>query len=335
MNIFITGSTGFIGRSFVKRLLAENKHYNIFCGVRSSSKKEDLEKLNIILVNFDLNDFQTFENALEGMDIVVHFAAHYNFHARKDILFSQNVEATKKLAEVCLKKEITHFVYCSTTEVVGPAVNAIEDAEYHPDYAYGESKMEAEKILLKMHKEYGFPLTIARPTGVIGPGECYPFNDIIIAIDKGLALLPTFVPGAGKGTIHWTYIDDIIQGFLRIIENPEKSIGQIYNLASDNPQTWNDLIETICESLGKTRRIFHIPAIIGRIGLALFTLYYKIRGVDNFVLRAGTVKAMQTSRSYSNAKIKKELGFKPSTEFKKGINDSVLWLRKQGRLKSK
>ncbi|MFX0088140.1 MAG: NAD-dependent epimerase/dehydratase family protein, partial [Candidatus Hodarchaeota archaeon] len=157
---------------------------------------------------------------------------------------------------------------------------------------YGESKMEAEKILLKMYKEYGFPLTIARPTGVIGPGESYLFNDIIIAIDKGLALLPRIILGTGRGTIHWIYIDDIIQGFLRIIENPKKSIGQIYNLASDSPQTWNDLIETICESLGKTGRIFHVPAILGRIGLPLFTLYYKLRGVDNFVLRAGTVKAM-------------------------------------------
>lgn len=339
MKILITGATGFIGKAFVKELLSKKKEYSVFCAVRSSSKKDDLEEFDVNFVNFDLDDIKTFESSVKGKDIVVHFAAHYDFHAQRDILFNRNVEASKVLAEVCVKNEVKHFVYCSTTEVLGTKVDATEEADYNPVYVYGESKVEAEKTLLMLHKERGLPLTIARPTGVIGPGECYPFNDFIIAIDKGITFLPRLIPGSGNGTIHWTYIDDVVQGLIKIIENREKSIGQIFHLTSNTPQTWNEMIEVICESLditGKKNhgRKFHIPVTLARIGMPLFTLYYKLRGIDNFVLKPGAVKTLQTSRGYINAKAKAILGFNPTVDFKTGVTNSVMWLRKQGRLKS-
>ena len=339
MKILITGATGFIGKSFVKELLSKKKEFSVFCAVRSSSKKDDLEEFDVNFVNFDLDDIKTFESSVEGKDIVVHFAAHYDFHAQRDILFNRNVEASKILAEVCLNNDVKHFVYCSTTEVLGTQVDATEEADYNPVYAYSESKVEAEKALLMLHKERGLPLTIARPTGIIGPGECYPFNDFIIAINEGITFLPRLFPGSGNGTIHWTYIDDVVQGFIKIIENREKSIGQIFNIASNSPQTWNEVIEEICDSLDATGkkfhgRKFHIPVTLARIGMPLFTLYYKIRGINNFVLKPGAVKTLQSSRGYLNTKAKSILGFNPTVDFRTGVTNSVMWLRKQGRLKS-
>ncbi|MHA2244079.1 MAG: NAD-dependent epimerase/dehydratase family protein [Candidatus Hodarchaeales archaeon] len=236
MKILVTGATGFIGKAFVKSLIGEKVEYDIYCAVRKTSKKEDLERLGIKLVNFDLIEHTTFIPAVKGMDIVVHFASHYKDWDRtpEDVLLSCNVEATQKLAKACLEANVKHFVYCSSTEALGKVVNGTEESDYNPDETYGETKMETEKILLEMQKMKNLPLTIARSTGVIGFGDCYPFNDLILAVDQGLILLPRILPGSGEGTIHWTDIDDIVQGFIKIIQMPEKTIGQIFNLASNS-----------------------------------------------------------------------------------------------------
>ncbi|MFX1515218.1 MAG: NAD-dependent epimerase/dehydratase family protein [Promethearchaeota archaeon] len=335
MKILVTGATGFIGSAFVKALTAKKAKYDIYCAVRKSSNTESLENLDVDFVNFDLTDSKTFSSAVEGKDIVVHFASQYkNWNrATKDVLIFHNVEATQKLAEVCLDAKVQHFIYCSTTEALGKVLDGTEESDYNPDEVYGETKMEAEKILIEMREKKDLPLTIARPTGVIGYGDCYPFLDLISAVDKKLIFLPKFLPGSGKATIHWTDIEDIVQGFIKIIEMPEISIGQIYNLASDQAQTWNEVVETICKSLGISSSTYHIPVFLARIGVPFFLLWYKIRGVKNFVLYPKAVKKLQTSRSYINFKAKEELGFSPNIDFETSVNSAVLWLKEQDLLK--
>ncbi|MFX0122061.1 MAG: NAD-dependent epimerase/dehydratase family protein [Candidatus Hodarchaeota archaeon] len=333
----MTGASGFLGSAFVQALAGKKTDFNVYCAIRKSSNIDDLENMDINFVNFDLTDYTTFDSAVEGKNVVVHFASPYKNWERssEEVLFSQNVEATQKLAEACLEAQVQHFVYCSTTEALGKVVNGVEESDYNPDELYGKTKMEAEKILLEMQEKRDFPLTIVRPTGVIGYGDCFPFNDIIIAVDKKLILLPKFLPGSGKGTIHWTDIEDIVQGFIKIIEKPEKSIGQIYNLASDQAQTWNEVVKAICNSLGIKSSTYHIPVFLARLGVPLFVLYYKIRGVKNFVLYPNAVKKLQTSRSYINSKAKKELGFNPTVNFESSVNNAVLWLKKQELLKKR
>ncbi|MFX0206523.1 MAG: NAD-dependent epimerase/dehydratase family protein [Candidatus Hodarchaeota archaeon] len=337
MKILVTGATGFIGSAFVQALIAKKPKYDIYCAVRSSSNIEVLKNLDVNFVNFDLTDFNSFRPAVEGKDIVVHFASQYKNWDRtpEDVLFSHNVEATQKLAETCLSAKVQHFIYCSTTEALGKVVDGTEESAYNPDEIYGETKMEAEKILLDMQEKRNLPLTIARPTGVTGYGDCYPFLDIILAVDRKLILLPRFLPGSGKGTIHWTDIENIVQGFIKIIEMPEKSIDQIYNLASDRAQTWNEVVKAICNSLGITSSTYHIPVFLARLGVPLFLLYYKVRKVKNFVLYPNSVKKLQTSRSYINTKAKTDLGFNPNIDFESSVENSVSWLKERGLLKNR
>ncbi|MFW9903616.1 MAG: NAD-dependent epimerase/dehydratase family protein [Candidatus Thorarchaeota archaeon] len=335
MKILITGATGFIGSAFLQALIAEKTKYDIYCAVRKSSNIDDFKNLNVNFVNFDLMDFNTFTTAVDGKDIVVHFASHYKNWDRtpEDVLYFCNVEATQKLAEACLDAKVQHFIYCSTTEALGKVVDGTETSDYNPDEVYGETKMEAEKLLLEMQEKRYLPLTIVRPTGVTGYGDCFPFSDIILAFDKKLIQLPRFFPGSGKGTIHWTDIEDIIQGFIKIIEMPEKSIGQIYILASDRAQTWNEVVKVICNSLGINSSTYHIPVFLGKLGVPLFLLYYKIRGVKNFILYPNAINKLQTSRNYINFKAKEELGFNPKVDFESSVKMAVLWLKEQNLLK--
>jgi nucleoside-diphosphate-sugar epimerase len=69
------------------------------------------------------------------------------------------------------------------------------------------------------------------------------------------------------------------------------------------------------------------------MGIPVFRLYYKIRGVKNFILYPNAVKKLQTSRSYSNLKAKKELDFNPVIDFDTSVKKTVLWLKAKGELK--
>jgi len=179
MRILVTGASGFIGKAFVKALINEQPEYEIYCAVRSTSNVDELKALNVKFTNFDLTKIETFLPAVEGKDCVVHFAANFNFLASEESLYEQNVNATKKLAEACLKANISHFVYCSTTEAMGIVDDGTELSDYNPDEVYGSSKMDAEKALIEMYEEKQLPVTIVRPTGVFGPGDGYVFKEMI------------------------------------------------------------------------------------------------------------------------------------------------------------
>ncbi|MHA1332015.1 MAG: NAD-dependent epimerase/dehydratase family protein, partial [Candidatus Hodarchaeales archaeon] len=208
MNILVTGASGFIGKAFVKSLIKENLGYDIYCAVRKTSKIDELKELGVNFVDFDLTDYSTFGPAVKNMDTVVHFAANFDFLASEESLFALNVDATKELAEASLENGVKHFIYCSSTEAVGNVIDATEDSEYNPDEVYGRSKMEAEKILLDMHAEKGLPVTIARPSGVFGPGDNYVFKEMIISVDR--SIINKVFPTSAKSKIHFTYIDDVV-----------------------------------------------------------------------------------------------------------------------------
>jgi len=329
MRILVTGATGFIGKAYVRALVAENRGYDICCAVRRTSDIDELRSLGLKSVHFDLDDPDTFEPAVKGMDTVVHFAANFNFHATRRSLQKYNVEATMMLAEACIRRGVEHFIYCSSTESVGVVVNGTEVSDYRPDDEYGRSKRDAERILLTMKDERNLPVTIVRPSGVFGPGDRYVFKETIEAVDHGVVKA---LPGSGKDVIHFTFIDDIIQGFLKITGNPT-SVGQIYILCSDKPQTYNEMFETIAKELGRKASIHHVPVWMGRIGLPLLRLYYRTRGIDLFPLRRDVERKLTSSRSYLNSKAKTELGFKPEVEFGEGVRRTIAWMKEEGFLK--
>jgi len=334
MKVLVTGASGFIGKAFVKAVINENSNVEIYCAVRKTSNVEELQKLNVEFVNFDLRDSTTFFQAVKEKDVIVHFAANFDFLASEESLFKQNVDATRELAEAALEENVKHFIYCSTTEAMGIVTDGTEESDYNPDEVYGRSKMEAEKVLLSMKEDNQLPLTIVRPTGVFGPGDNYTIKEMIESVDR--TILNKVFPTAAKNLIHFTYIDDIIQGFIKIIKNSEKSIGQIYILSSDEPQTYREMFITISRALGRKPPIFipYFPLIIARPFWPIVVKFYRWKK-HGYPFVPNALKKISTSRNYLNLKAKRDLGFESTVNFELGMENEVAWMRSQDMIKTK
>lgn len=330
MKILVTGATGFIGSHLTDRLV--NEGYDVTALVRKTSNTSHLEELNVKLRYGDLTDPQSLVEAVKGIDLVYHLAAYYTFHGKKELYWKVNVEGTRSLLEASLKEGVKHFIYTSTTEAIGPtgSTPVPEDYPPNPTYEYGKSKLAAER-LVKEYMKKGLKATIIRPSGVYGPRN---INDVAYYFIVGLAKkspFMRFIVGPGENLIQFVYVEDVVQGFLLAMEK-EQAIGQTYHITDEKVYTYNQVYQIVCEEAGVPPPKRHIPGWLAKTLIAPLELAYKIAGKENFMVHVSTVDAVLTNRVYSIEKAKKELGYKPKYDLRKGMKKTIEWYRENNIL---
>ncbi|MEX2706255.1 MAG: NAD-dependent epimerase/dehydratase family protein [Candidatus Freyrarchaeum guaymaensis] len=323
--ILITGGAGFIGSHLVDSLIEGNEIVVLddFSSGKIQYIEHHLRKRNFSLVEGSILNRKTVERAAKGVDIIVHEAAVVGVkkYVEKPLeVIKTNTFGTHNLAEVALENNVELFLFASTSEVYGKNIDVplSENADriLGPTsifrWCYSTTKALDEHMFLAYHYQEDLPVTILRYFNAYGPRqESSDYGAVIpIFIKRVLEGKPPLVHGNGEQTRAFTYITDVVEGTLLAL-NGEKSVGEIFNIGSEEEVTINRLADLILELTGKLSKIKprHIP-------------YREFYG-DNYE---------DTVRRVANiSKAREMLGYEPKISLREGLKKTIEWYRYNSR----
>jgi nucleoside-diphosphate-sugar epimerase len=328
VKVLVTGATGFIGGRIIESLLEIG--HDVVALVRSTSNTEGLPK-NVEVKEADLFDIESLEDAIQGVYVVIHCAAYFDFYPNdEELMFKVNVEGTKNLMNACVGTSVERFIYCSTAETMGGIrfPPATEDTELRPDFSYGESKILAEQAICEITTDTGLPYIILRPTGVIGEGDLYVMFEVIEELYNGKVFaLPTDL----SARFMFTHIDDVVSAFISAL-TPMAALNNTFIICPDDSMSWEEFVELATDELGVKPPRLRVPKFFAKLGMAIMSPF-KNRKKKTFFWRVKSVDIMYASRVYSNEKAKRLLGWTPTVTMEDAYRRAIKWYFEQGLLK--
>ncbi len=255
-SIVVTGAGGFIAGYLVKRLLAEG--YNVRAVDIKSFKKWEQIFPKAKNYRLDLRNFKDARRVCKGASEVYNLATRVGgikfteTHAA-DCLSSATININ--LLQSCIKNNIKKYFHTSSSSVYsGQSPFKESDIETStPQPGYGEEKTYSEKVCLAFGKTGKIQTRIARPVNVYGPhmiwapGRSQVPVDLCRKIILSKGKIPIEIWGDGKQSRDFIYVNDVVEGVLRVMES---DYDQPINLGNGVNISINDLINTIQEIAG-------------------------------------------------------------------------------------
>jgi nucleoside-diphosphate-sugar epimerase len=326
MTVLVTGATGFLGTSLVRRLLSRGARVRVLA--RSPAKAKSLQDRGVEVVAGDITDRTAVATAAHGATVVYHLAGRLFAPGIPAMeYYRTHVEGTELLLDRCRQEpSLERFVHCSTTGVLGVTGDrpADETAPCRPTNAYEATKAEAELAVRERSRD-GLPAVIARPGLVYGPGDLHllPFFRAV--------LRRQFRP-IGRRTVwlHPIYIDDMVEALVRCGERAE-AVGECFHLAGREPVSLAGLADAIARAGGSRMSRGYIPLPAAQ-ALAVVGDRLPPNLRRSAPLTRGRLDFLTHSRIYDVTKARRLLGFAAATDLPAGAAHSVAWYREQGYL---
>lgn len=323
--ILVTGATGFTGGHLARRLAKVG--HAVRALVRSPEKGKELADLGIELVQGDLTRPESLHRAMAGIELVYHIAATFREESiTEEQMWAVNCDGVKNMLEAAVAAgTVQRFVHCSTIGVHGDVKNppATEDSPYAPGDYYQESKTAGEKIAIDYMEAGKLPISIFRPGGIYGPGDTR-FLKLFRPIKKGRF----FMIGSGEVLYTLIHIDDLVDGII-LCGTHENAVGNIYILTGEPALTLNEFVATIADVVGASPPKLRVPVMPIYWAGYLCELVCKPLGIEPPLYRR-RVDFFRKDRSFSVAKARRELGFKPKIDVRDGLAETARWYEEQG-----
>ncbi len=329
MQVLVTGVAGFIGYHLAQRLLLEGIQV---CGIDNLNDYYDvnLKKARLAQLQpragftFGLLDLAERDRLLQlfqaqKFDYVVNLAAQAGVRYSLENPFAyvdSNLSGFVNLLEGCRHSQIKHLVLASSSSVYGANTKvpfAVSDRVDHPISLYAATKKANELIAHTYSHLYNLPTTGLRFFTVYGPWgrPDMAYFKFVQAINAGK---PINVYNFGKMKRDFTYIDDVIEGVVRVMYQPPQiqhassnnsptsntqAPYKIYNIGNNSPVELMTFIEVIEDALDKTAQKHFLPIQPGDVPCTY-------ADVDDLIA---------------------DVGFKPATSIKEGMQRFVAWYR--------
>jgi UDP-glucuronate 4-epimerase len=283
----VTGAAGFIGYHTVLRLLERGDHVvgidnmNAYYDVKLKEARLELlnAKPNFTFYRIPIEEqaevIKVFEK--ENIDIVIHLAAQVGVRSPPSEFHryvSSNLVGFSNILDSCRVHRIQHLVFASSSSVYGNMAVPpfkVQDAADHPQSLYAATKRANELMAYSYSHQYRLPTTGLRFFTVYGPWG-RPDMAVYSFTNKIESSQPIDVYGKGEVARDFTYVDDIVEAIIKIVDLPpdtehynsgvitsDKVPYQIFNVGSGCPVKVNQLVRLIERSLNKKADIRFKP----------------------------------------------------------------------------
>lgn len=336
--VLVTGATGFIGSRLTERLARRGD--DVTCLVRSTSKRQALEALDVRLVFGDVRDPAAARSAVRGAEVVYHLAGLTSaFHARD--LLAVNGEAFRNVAAACAdQSQPPTVVLISSLAAAGPS--PVDRPRTETDAAapvshYGKAKRAAELIA----HEYAarVPISVLRPPIVFGQGDASMYNVFHSICRYGVHV----ALGVSASRFSLVHLDDLVHAMLVCAErgnrlspgSENQGVGNgYYFVALDEQPTFAELGALIAASLGRAQvRIWRSsrPTWLWSAALAA-EVFARLRGRPFIFNLDKAREALAGHWICSSQRIRRELGFSPELPLLERLRQTGNWYLQHGWL---
>ncbi len=311
--ILITGGTGFMGSSLVKKLLDKGNEIRVLDNYqRGNGFRLEKELNKIEFIEGDIRDQSVVEKACKNIDVVFHLA-YLNgtkfFYEKPDLVLDIAVKGIINIIQSSINNNISDFFLASSSEVYQTPDNiptkekvslSIPDI-LNPRYSYGGGKILCELMTVNYGKKYFERSVIFRPHNVYGPnmGWEHVIPNFITKINQNIInnnsnYVNLEIQGDGTETRAFIYIDDFIDGLIKVYDRANNL--EIYNIGTNEEISIEDLAKKVGFYFNKKIKI--LP---------------------------GEIQKGSTKRRCPDIKKLKSLGFLPKFSLDEGIKNTSEW----------
>lgn len=311
IKILVTGASGFVGSSFMKRFNNRNDIELFGLGRRSMA-----------MPNYTSQDLTQGMDIAFTPDVVIHAAAHVSPWGSKKKYYANNVSATDEVIRFCKRNNNPRLIYLSSSSVFyknEPQFDLCEDSLIGPSFinTYAATKYAGEKRVEK----YKGAHVILRPRAVFGPGDTVLFPRILAAAKKGR--LPILDSDDGPAVGDLIYIDSLCDYILQAALRDD--ISGAYNLTNAEPVEFNSLLVMIMSRLGLAVPKRHVKA---KTAMQIATLLENIFEILQLkheppITRYG-ISVLAHSKTFNVNKMLRDFGA-PSVSMSEGIERFIQW----------
>jgi nucleoside-diphosphate-sugar epimerase len=318
MRIFVTGALGFVGAHFVERALAAGHQVTGVYRSAAASKGKLLSSLTrqgARLVQGDILEPSTYQEALHGAECVCHFAAAFKGSSYDENDFRRvNVTGAETVLRAAADARVRRFVLCSTAGIYGRQIPGVADesAEAHPWNAYERSKQAAEECVRALAPQLGVEFVILRPTAIYGPRD-----DRLLKLFRSAAkgAFPLFGPGRGRR--HMVYVSDVVEAFLLACSQPGAR-NRAMIIAGPEAVPLRDMLDTLASVMQRRSVGPHLPLA------PMLLLAGAVEDLCNFIgvkapIYRRRMDFYRNDAAFDCTRARRLLGWLPSVDLREGL----------------
>ncbi len=327
MKVLVTGANGFVGSHLCQRLVERGAEVRAM--VRKGSDPGGLQGQTVDIIQGDILDPSSLEQAAQDCEQIYHLAANVKFFTRNPVAMrAANTEGTKNILSAARKVGVKRMIHTSTAAVLrrGTSSASADETMVKEDHeaigAYELSKLEADRLAMSAFTE-GLPVIVINLTAPVGPGDAKPspIGHTIIQFLKGN------FPAYTDSGLNLVDVRDAAEGHCLAAENGK--IGDRYIIGGEN-LSLKSFLDILGEISGVPVPTMKIPYLLTLIGGVMGEISGRLTNKEPLACLA-SVRMGKYPHYVSIEKAKKVLGYSPGP-IRQALKEEITWFSQKGMI---